>query len=146
VGIDRELVENLRRALRERVEGHAPSEASWEQVRRRTVDRPVRPWTTRVVQWGGMLSAAAAAGIMLFTVATAPESRLGQGTQSLFVASVPRRAVPPIDEGAGWASAQLSRDAAPQADAPLPGWPMQTQMSDAAARPESEPPIIKRMR
>jgi len=69
VGIDLALVGQLRRALRERVEGSAPSPASWELVRRRTVDRAPQPWTFRVLRWGGMLPAAAA-GIMMFAIAT----------------------------------------------------------------------------
>jgi len=133
VGMDRELVENLRRALRQRVEGSAPSEASWELVRRRTIDRPERPWTARVVRWGGMVSAAAVAGTMMFAVATAPENRLFPETQSPFVASAARRAVPPVDEDRGLSPADSSTYSAPQTEPPLPGWPKKTQISDAPA-------------
>jgi hypothetical protein len=73
VGIDRELVHRLRSALRERVENNTPSAASWDLVRRRTVDRPVRPWTARVLQWGALLPAAVA-GILMFAVATGSQS------------------------------------------------------------------------
>jgi anti-sigma factor RsiW len=144
VGIDRELVQSLRRALRERVEGSAPSQASWEQVRRRTIDRSVRPWTARVVQWGGMLSAAAAAGVMLFAVATAPESRF-PGTQSPFVASAARRAVPPVDEASGL-SGDSSTYIAPQTEPPLPGWPVRPQLSDQPASRDGDPPVTGHMR
>lgn len=145
MGIDRELVENLRRALRDRVEGSAPSEASWGLVRRRTVDRPVRPWTVRVVHWGGIASAAAAASIMTFAIATAPGTTLLPGTESPFVASAARRAVPPLEEARGWPPEQSSTYPAPQTYPPLPGWPTQTQMSDEAAPRDGEPPIPGRM-
>jgi hypothetical protein len=81
VGIDRDLVEQLRRALQERVEGSAPSASSWEAVRRRTVDRPARQWAVRVRQWSGMLPAAVA-GIMMFAVATASETGLINGNHT----------------------------------------------------------------
>jgi anti-sigma factor RsiW len=146
VGIDRELVKQLRRALRDRVEGGAPSEASWELVRRRTVDRPVRPWSVRALHWGGMASAAAA-GIMMFAVATAPETRLLPGTQSpVFVASAARRAVPPVEEGTGWLPASSNPYRAPQADGPLPGWPMAMQMEDELPTGFGDPPITGHMR
>ncbi len=145
VGIDRELVENLRRALRERVEGSAPSQASWELVRRRTIDRPARPWTTRVVQWGGMVSAAAAAGTMMFAVVTAPESRFA-GTQSPFIASAARRAVPPVDEAGGLSGADSSVYIATQTEPPLPGWPVRPQFSKSAPSRDSDPPITGHMR
>jgi anti-sigma factor RsiW len=146
VGIDRELVENLRRALRERVEGSAPSEASWGLVRRRTVDRPVRPWTVRVLRWGGMASAAAA-GIMMFAVATTSPTRLLPGAQSpVFVASLARRAVPPVEEAIGWPPANSNTYPAAQADPPLPGWPMDTQTADEGATSNGDPPIPGRMR
>jgi anti-sigma factor RsiW len=146
VGIDRQLVESLRRALRQRVEGHAPSEASWELVRRRTVDRPAVPWTVRLGHWGGMASAAAAAGVMIFAVATAQETTLFPETQSPFVASAAWRAVPPVEEAAVSAPTLWNTYRPPQADGPLPGWPMQTQMSDETGRRDGEPPITGRMR
>jgi anti-sigma factor RsiW len=145
VGIDRALVAQLRRALRERVEGSAPSGASWDVVRRRTLDRPERRWTAHALHWGGMASAAAAA-IMMFAVATAPTPRLFPGTQSPFLASAARRAVPPVEEASAGSPARSISYRAPQADGPLPGWPMQTQMSDVASSPDDEPPITGRMR
>ena len=139
VGIDRQVVENLRRALRERVKGGAPSEASWELVRRRTVDRPVLPWTVRAQQWGGMVSAAAAASIMMFAIATAPVTRLFPEAQSPFVASAARRAVPPVEDASG---GELYRPSyiAPQTDLPLPGHRMQMKLGDEAASPDGDPP------
>jgi anti-sigma factor RsiW len=141
VGIDRQLVKSLRRALGERVEGYAPSEASWGAVRRRTVDRPVQPWTARVVHLGGIVSAAAAAGIMIFAVATAPEMQLFPRTQSAFVASAARRAIPPVEEARGWPAAYQPPYMAPQTDTLLPGQRMQMKMGDEAAPPDGEPPI-----
>jgi anti-sigma factor RsiW len=146
VGIDRALVKNLRRALAERVGGYAPSEASWGAVRRRTVDRPPRPWTLRVAHWGGMVSAAAAAGIMLFAVTTAPETRLFPQTQSPFVASAAQRAVPPILEAGDLPSTHARPYVAPQTDTPLPGQRMQLKTAGEALPGEDEPPITGRMR
>ncbi|MGH2455899.1 MAG: hypothetical protein ACRDHD_06540, partial [Candidatus Limnocylindria bacterium] len=49
VGIDRALVGQLRRALQARVEGYAPSAASWELVRERALatdaPSPLVAWT-----------------------------------------------------------------------------------------------------
>jgi anti-sigma factor RsiW len=146
VGLDRELVESLRRALQERVEGSAPSAASWGQVRSRTVDRPVRPWTVRVMHWGGMMSAAAAASIMIFAVATAPEARLFPGAQSPFLASAARRAVPPVERSSSLPAAGRSFVTPSQTDGPLPGWPSRIQMSGQGAIDDGEPPITGRMR
>lgn len=144
VGIDRALVTNLRRALRERVEGSAPSAATWQHVRSRTVDRPVQPWAVRVVRWGGMVSAAAAAGIMLFAVVTAPESRLLTPTQPTYVASAARRVVPPVDEANG----QFVDSAVDPTwqTYPPPGWPTQTKLSLEAPRGDGEPAITGHMR
>jgi hypothetical protein len=127
------------------VEGSAASEGSWELVRRRTIDRPERPWTVRALHWGGVASAAAAA-IMMFAVATAPETRLLPGTQPAFIASAARRAVPPVEEGNGWPPAQSIAYVVPQTDPPRGGWPMQTQLSDEAAAPDVDPPITGHMR
>ena len=146
MGIDRELVHNLRRALRARVDGHGSSRASWEQVRSRTVDRPVRPWTAGVVHWRGMVSAAAAAGMMLFAVATAPQTSSLPMTQSPSFASAARRVVPPVEEARGWPAELSSTDLAPQIYPPLPGWPMQTHTSDEAATLNGDLPIPGGMR
>jgi hypothetical protein len=131
---------HLRRALRQRVEGYAPSEASWGLIRRRTVDRPVRPWTVRVLRWGGVVSAAAA-GIMMFAVATAPETRLFPRTQSpVFIASAAKRAVP-VEEAPRGPLAHSTTYVAPEAEPSLPGWLMRTQTSDQVETPDGKPPI-----
>ena len=140
VGIDRQLVKSLRRALGERVGGYAPSGASWAAVRSRTVDRPALPWTARVVHWGGMVSAAAVASIMIFAVATTPETRLFPGTESSFVASAARRAVPPVEEATGWPPLQQRRYAPSETDLLLPGQRLQMKMGDETAL-DGEPPL-----
>ena len=146
VGIDRELVRHLRRALQARVESSAPSEATWELVRSRTVDRPSRPWLARVPQWGGMATAAAAA-IMMFAVATAPDARILPGNQPpAFVFSPASRAVAPVEEARVGSPPRLTTYRAPQADGPLPGWPMDIQRSNEAATSLGDPPITGRMR
>jgi hypothetical protein len=142
VGIDRQLVKSLRRALGERVEGYALSEASWGAVRRRTVDRPTLPWTARAVHWGGMVSAAAAAGIMILAVATAPEMQLFPRFESSFVATAARRAIPPVEEApSGWPPTQQRLYAAPETDVLLPGQRLQMKMGDEAAQLDREPRI-----
>ena len=104
------------------------------------------PWTTRVLHWGGMMSAAAAAGIMLFAVATAPEARLLGGAQSPFIADISRRAVPPVEEATGFALAPPNTYVAPQTDPPLPGQRMQAKRAEDPAAPDGEPPNTGRMR
>jgi anti-sigma factor RsiW len=146
MGIDRELVHNLRRALLARVDGHGPSEASWQQVRSRTVDRPVRPWTAGVVHWRGMVSAAAAAGMMLFAVATAPQLTTLPMTQSPSFASAARRVVPPVEDARGWPALLSSTHLTPQIYPPLPGWPMQTHTSEEVATLNGDLPIPDGMR
>lgn len=145
MGIDRGLVRNLRLALQARVEGHAPSGASWERVRSRTVDRPARPWTAHVMHWRGMVSAAAAAGMMLFAVATAPQTATLPLTQSSF-ASAARRVVPPVEDGRGSRSQLPSMYVPPQTYGPLPGWPMQTHTSEVVATLNGDLPIPGGMR
>jgi len=144
VGIDRELVMQLQRALRARVEGSAPPEASWELVRRRTVDREVPPWTIRVLQWKGLVSAAAA-GIMVFAVATSSETRVAQGTQApVFVPSSARQALSPVDE-AVISPPTDSNTARTPLDPPLPGR-QHPQTVNEVATSLGEPPITGRMR
>lgn len=149
IGIDQALVKNLRRALRERVEGREPSAASWQLVRSRTVDRQEHPWAARVVQWGGMASAATAAVVLLFAVVTAPDSRALPGTTSSVVTAASRRAIPPVDEGPSLPALQSTADASQrQPTPPFPGWPNNTQKqtSSAPSTHPVEPPISSRMR
>jgi hypothetical protein len=146
VGIDRALVMQLRGALRDRVEGGAPSEASWGLVRQRTVDRPSQPWTGRVQQWRSILSTATAAGVLVFAATTASRTAFSPGTQSpAFIASVASRAVPPVEETSRWPDRQVNRYDPALPVPPLPGWPMETGVVDQAANAD-EPPIPGRMR
>jgi anti-sigma factor RsiW len=149
IGIDQALVKSLRRALRERVEGRVPSAASWQLVRLRTVDRQERPWASRLVQWGGMASAATAAVLLLFAVVTAPDSRILPSTSSLVITATSRRAIAPVDEGLGLPALQDTQDpGARQPTPPFPGWPNNTQKqaSTTSSSHQIEPPISSRMR
>ncbi len=75
VGLDHALVVQLRRALQVRVAGHAPSDRSWEAVRRRALVAEMGPtWATRAVRWARLLPAGAATAVMVFAVATAREA------------------------------------------------------------------------
>jgi hypothetical protein len=89
-----------------------------------------------------MVSAATAAGIMIFAVATAPEMQLFPRSQSAFVASAARRAIPPVEEApSGWPPALQHPYAAPETDLLLPGQRLQMKMGDEAGPPEGEPRI-----
>jgi hypothetical protein len=89
-----------------------------------------------------MVSAAAAGGIMIFAVATAPEMQLFPRTQSSFVASAARRAVPPVEEArSGWPLAQQRPYVAPETDLLRPGQRLQMKMGDEASPPDGEPRI-----
>jgi hypothetical protein len=113
VGINRELVEQLRRALRERVEDSDPSAASWDLVRRRTVDRPTTPWTMRVLRLGGLLPAAVA-GILMF--ATASETGLFDGTLAPgAVTTSAEQSAPPVERSTGAGPQQQPKNWYPQA-------------------------------
>ena len=99
-----------------------------------------------MLQWGGMVSAAAVAGIMMFAVVTAPESTSFPGSQSLFVANAARRAVPPVDEARGLPAEDPSTYSAPQSYHPPLGWPKNTQLTSPAASRDADPPITGHMR
>jgi len=146
LAIDRQLVRQLRRALRERVDGSAPSAASWERVRSRTLDREVRPWTAIVLRWGRMLPAAVAC-IVVFAVATAPEAGLSPGTRPPYLdASLATRALVPLEEAGDSASVQSSMRRAAEADLPPKGWATRTQTADDDATNSGEPTFPGRMR
>lgn len=145
VGIDQALVMQLRRALRERVEGSTPSAASWELVRRRAVDGPRRAWTGRLLRLGRMLPAVVV-GVLMFATATAPGTRpLPEPQSPGFVASSARRAVPPAEEASGLPRADATAPRLPQADGPPPGWPMETRPTDPLTWSDGEPPITRWM-
>jgi hypothetical protein len=49
VGLDRELVLQLQRALRASVDGHAPSPGAWIEIRRRALQPEVPTWRARLL-------------------------------------------------------------------------------------------------
>jgi anti-sigma factor RsiW len=74
VGLDRALVLQLRRALRARVEGAAPSPRSWEAVRERALAAdPQRRWIAPLWRWVRLVPAATAMTLMIFAVAVAQD-------------------------------------------------------------------------
>jgi hypothetical protein len=85
-----------------------------------------------------MVSAAAAAGMMLFAVATAPDTTILPVTPTSFAAAA-RRVVPPLEEVRPPVFSSGTY-LAPQ-KYPPPGWPMQTQFPDEPSSGEGEPPI-----
>lgn len=143
VGIDRQLVEQLRRALRERVEGIAPSAASWDLVRRRTVDRPVTPWKTRVLQWGSLLPAAVA-GLMMFAVATASETGLLNLTQSPLPVTMSAQHTVPVGRATAWEPSWATKRP-PQAVPELPTGHEDTHPDENPWSAGEMPPISRRM-
>jgi len=75
VGIDLALVSQLRKALRARVDGHAPSSSSWQTVRSRALAAESAPsWSSRVLRWARVAPAAVAMGLMIIAVTMARES------------------------------------------------------------------------
>jgi hypothetical protein len=137
VGINRELVEQLRRALRERVEGSDPSAASWDLVRRRTVERPATPWTTRVLRWGSLLPAAVA-GILMFATVSETGLLSGRGAPAPATISAglaPIRAQTVGSESPLWSQYRFKRATGAVA----------TTTGQLAPNLEEMPPIIKRI-
>lgn len=49
VGLDRELVIQLQRAIRARVDGHAASPGAWLEIRRRALQPETRTWWSRLL-------------------------------------------------------------------------------------------------
>lgn len=142
MGIDRQLVKSLRRALQARVEGGALSQTSWELVRLRTVDRPEPRWTVHALHWRGMASAVAA-GVLMFSVATGSATLPLPVTGSpAFNASFERRAAPP-GEKVGNIS-PISPDRA-EADPPPKGGRAELLTADDGATTYDEPPIRGRV-
>jgi anti-sigma factor RsiW len=144
VGLDLELVEQLRRALRERVEGSAPSTANWELIRRRTLDRPGQQWTMRVLRWSGMLPAAVA-GIMMVAIATTSGSGFLHGTQSPVLTTSAEQALPPVQPAGSVDPAWSSKVRGLQAGLEASDGPTIEQLPGETARDEM-PPIPGRMR
>jgi len=77
VGLDRALVAQLRRALRERVADASPSETSWSAVRARAISAaPARPFPAPLVRRLRLVPAAAAVSLMIFAVAVGRDADL----------------------------------------------------------------------
>ncbi|HEX9737622.1 MAG TPA: hypothetical protein VGA91_00180 [Candidatus Limnocylindria bacterium] len=78
VGLDRELVHQMRRALAARVDGHAPSPGAWLEIRRRALEEEPPRWRlhlqplSRLAVMGGtaivLLALVAPAGLSPFDV------------------------------------------------------------------------------
>jgi hypothetical protein len=78
VGLDRELVHQMRRALAARVDGHAPSPGAWLEIRRRALEEEPPRWRlhlqplSRLAVVGGtaivLLALVAPAGLSPFDV------------------------------------------------------------------------------
>jgi anti-sigma factor RsiW len=143
VGLDLELVEQLRRALRERVEGSAPSTANWELIRRRTVDLPSQQWTIRMLRWSGMLPAAVG-GIMMLAIATTSGTGLLHGTHSPVLTASAEQALPPVQPTGSVDPAWSSKVRGLQAVLELSDGPQVEQPPGETARDEM-PPIPGRM-
>jgi anti-sigma factor RsiW len=143
VGLDLELVEQLRRALNERVEDSAPSTANWEFIRRRTVDGPSQQWTIRVMRWSGMMPAAVA-GIMMLAIATTSGTGLLHGTQSPVLSASVEQAVPPVQQTGSLDPSWSSKVLGLQAIIELSDRPQVEQPPGETARDEM-PPIPGRM-
>ena len=145
VGIDRALVEQLRRALRERVEGSAPSAAAWDQVRRRTIDRPARPWATRVLQWGRLFPAAIA-GVLMFAIATASQQALPEISQAQQPAAQAQPAANTQQaETPRWEPPWWSKYRTKQPVPAMTGGPMVAQLPDMVGTSVDMPPVSGRL-
>jgi anti-sigma factor RsiW len=143
VGIDRELVAQLRTALRERVEGGAPSAVSWELIRRRTMERPPSQWAVRLLKLGRLLPAATAA-VMIFAVAsTQPAGPMNGTIPPAAVRSSGAQALPGAGQAVAWQPSWQYMHA-PQGVSELPTFPIEARTIDA--RPMiGLPPIPGRM-
>ncbi|HEY7737980.1 MAG TPA: hypothetical protein VIC63_02975 [Candidatus Limnocylindria bacterium] len=68
VGLDRELVIQLQRALRTRVEGHEPSPDTWLEIRRRAL-QPERTWRAQLLPVFRLAPIGATAIVLLALIA-----------------------------------------------------------------------------
>lgn len=146
VGIDRALVEQLRRALRERVEGGAPSAAAWDQVRRRTIDRPARTFSARVLQWGRLFPAAIA-GVLMFAIATASQGGVPELTQAQQPAAQTQPAADAEQpaEAPRWEPPWWSKYRTKQPVPTMTGGPMVAQLPDMLGTSVDMPPVSGRL-
>lgn len=121
VGLDRALVVQLRRALRARVAGAAPSARGWDAVRERAlaVDQP-RSRVVTIWRWMRLVPAAAAMTLMVFAVAVAQDSARPATIQLRNWQDFQAMPVPkPEWEMPWWLAARAGPPPAPQAHGPL---------------------------
>jgi hypothetical protein len=136
VGLDRELVIQLQRALEARVQGHQPSPGVWLEIRRRALEPEPRPGRRRLAWTFGVLPLGAAFTLMGILVApgflSAPRlqpSRMPADTG--FRAAADNDPLPPHADG--WYLAYLT---------PPPPSPPATQLTawvDPSGRLSSQP-------
>ena len=69
VGLDRELVLQLQRALRARVDGHAASPGTWIEIRRRAIEAEPPRWRVRLLPVPRLALVGATAIVLLALVA-----------------------------------------------------------------------------
>jgi anti-sigma factor RsiW len=121
VGLDRALVNQLRRALRARVEGASPSARSWDAVRERALaaDAP-RPRLALAWRWVRLAPMAAAMTLMLFAVAVGQDAERPAAIQlSRWQDPQQLPAPEPGWEMPWWLAARTGPPPAPKAHGPL---------------------------
>lgn len=69
VGLDRELVLQMQRALAARVDGHAPSPGAWLEIRRRALEEERPSWHQRLVPLSRLALVGGTAIVLLALVA-----------------------------------------------------------------------------
>jgi hypothetical protein len=103
VGLDRELVLQMQRALAARVDGHAPSPGAWLEIRRRALEDERPRWRLRLVPLSRLALVGGTAIVLLALVAPAglspfhvqPEVAYREPTWQNFEASAPGDLVDP---------------------------------------------------
>ena len=69
VGLDRELVLQMQRALAARVDGHAPSPGAWREIRRRALEEEPPRWRLRMLPLSRLALVGGTAIVLLALVA-----------------------------------------------------------------------------
>jgi len=120
VGLDRELVVQLRNALRARVSDSSPSPRSWQVVRERALAaeapgaRLAAAW-----RWIRLAPAAAAMSLTIFAVAVAQDSERPAAIQQVDRPTLQQPIEDPDWEMPWWLAAREGPPAAPQSRGPL---------------------------
>ena len=132
VGLDRALVAQLRRALRERVADAAPSEASWSTVRERAMAaKTAQPAYSPLVRRLRLMPAAAAISVMVFAVAVARDAEL---PTAIHLETHPSyQAIPPADPK--WELPWYLRYETVQPLAPSRGGPIRSDFNEPTEPP-----------